>query len=126
MQIEIMKVNSIYLESDSKFSQYLTEWANTDGISIVDYDHKAEDLPEGLLLINANQDIDKDHHAIHTLFSKKHIPTQKIDVNGTLQVAVSNVDMWLNNFKCKNILILGSDSLLTNDNLNRFFNRISK
>ena len=121
-----MKVNLIHLESNSKFSKYISEWANTGGISIVDYDHKAEDLPEGLLLINANQDIDKDHEAIHALYSKKHIPTQKIDVNGTLQVAVSSVDMWLNNFKCKNILILGSESLLKNENLDRFFNRISK
>ena len=121
-----MKVNSIYVESDSKFSKYISEWAVSGGIEIVDYDHKSEELPEGLLLINANQDVDKDHDTIHTLFSKKHIPTQRIDVNGTLQVAVSNVDMWLNNFKCKNILILGSDSLLANENLNRFFKRISK
>lgn len=121
-----MNLNSIYLESESKFSSYVTEWANSVGVSVVEYDQKAEDLPEGLLLINANQDIEKDHHDIHTLFDKKHIPTQKIDVNGTLQVAVSNFDMWLNNYKCKNVLVLGSETLMKNDNLDRFFSRISK
>lgn len=121
-----MKVNSIYLESDSIFSKYITDWAKTAGVAVVDYDHKAEELPEGLLLINANQDIEKDHVEIYDLFDKKHIPTQKIDVNGTLQVAVSNLEMWLNNFKCKQILILGSETLIKNDNLDRFFNRISK
>lgn len=122
----IMKVNSIYLESNSTFSNYITDWANTAGVTVIEYDHKSEELPEGLLLINANQDIERDHVEIYDLFDKKHIPTQKIDVNGTLQVAVSNLEMWLNNFKCKHILILGSESLIKNDNLDRFFNRISK
>jgi len=121
-----MNLNSIYLESESKFSKYITDWANRVGVNIVDYDQKAEELPEGLLLINANQDIEKNHHDIHNMFDKKHIPTQKIDVNGTLQVAVSNMDMWISNYKCKNILILGSDSLMKNDNLDRFFARITK
>lgn len=121
-----MKVNSIFVESHSKFSKYISEWAASGSIDILNYDHKSDELPDGLLLINANQDIDKDHILIHTMFSKKHIPTQRIDVNGTLQVAVSNVDMWLNNFKCKNILVIGSDSLLVNENLDRFFARISK
>ena len=121
-----MNVNSIYLDPESSFSKYISEWAANMGISIVDYDHKSEVIPEGILLINANQDIDKDHVEIYDLYDKKHIPTQKIDVNGTLQVAVSNLNMWLNNFKCKNILILGSESLVKNENLDRFFSRISK
>jgi hypothetical protein len=104
----------------------MSDWAAANGIEIVEYDQKSEEYPEGLLLINANQDIDKDHHDIHTFFDKKHIPTQKIDVNGTLQVAVSNMEMWLNNFKCKNILVLGSETLMDNENLERFFSRISK
>lgn len=121
-----MNLNSIYLQSESEFSKYIADWAQANNVNTSDYDQKSEELPEGLLLINANQDIERDHHDIHTLFDKKHIPTQKIDVNGTLQVAVSNMEMWLNNFKCKNILILGSDSLMKNDNLGRFFDRISK
>jgi hypothetical protein len=107
-----MNLNSIYIKADSDFSKFLNEWALNNDVEILNYDQKSSDFPEGLLLINANQDIDRDHLDIHTLFDKKHIPTQKIDVNGTLQVAVSNMEIWLNNFKCKNILILGSDTLL--------------
>lgn len=121
-----MNLNSIYIKADSDFSKFLNEWALNNDVEILNYDQKSSDFPEGLLLINANQDIDRDHLDIHTFFDKKHIPTQKIDVNGTLQVAVSNMEIWLNNFKCKNILILGSDTLLKNENLNRFFTRISK
>ena len=83
-----------------------------------------EHSAEGLLLINENQDIEKEMYELHTLFDKKHLPTQKIDVNGTLQVAVSNFEMWLRNFKCSNILILGSEKLVKNENLERFLSRI--
>lgn len=120
-----MLVETIYLKSDSVFSKQITEWASPLGIHVEDYDVKMEEhTAEGLLLINENQDIEKEMYEIHTLFDKKHLPTQKIDVNGTLQVAVSNFEMWLRNFKCKNILILGSEKLVKNENLERFLARI--
>jgi hypothetical protein len=119
-----MNLNSIYLKPESKFSKYVLDWASTMGIETVDYDAKSEEFPEGLLLINANQDIEKEADELHVLFDKKHIPTQKIDLNGTLQVAVKNLEMWLNNYKCKNVLILGADDLVANENLDRFFSRI--
>ncbi|MDX2360449.1 MAG: hypothetical protein QNK23_06560 [Crocinitomicaceae bacterium] len=120
-----MNLQSIYIKPDSQFSTYLTEWAEKMGVEVNEYDLKIEEQSaEGLLLINANQDIDKDIYDLHTLFDKKHIPTQKIDINGTMQVAVSNFEMWLRNYKCKNILILGSDDLIKNENLDRFFNKI--
>jgi len=96
------------------------------GIDTAEYDQKSDNQPEGMLLINENQNIEKEVDELHTLFDKKHIPTQKIDINGTLQVAVSNLEMWLNNFKCKNVLILGADNLVKNDNLDRFFSRIKQ
>ena len=99
-----MLVETIYLKRDSLFSTQIAEWASSLGIQVEDYDVKMEEhSAEGLLLINENQDIEKEMYELHTLFDKKHLPTQKIDVNGTLQVAVSNFEMWLRNFKCSNI-----------------------
>lgn len=123
-----MKIDKIYITSNSKFSTYVAEWADQAGIITEEYDIKDPKELEniGLLLINANQDSEKELVDFYNLFDKKHIPVQKIDVNGTLQVAVSNFELWLNNFKCKNVLILGSDSLVKNDNLVRFFERIKK
>jgi len=120
-----MLVETIYLKRDTLFSSQIAEWAASLGIQVEDYDVKMEEhLAEGLLLINENQDIEKEMYELHTLFDKKHLPTQKIDVNGTLQVAVSNFEMWLRNFKCSNILILGSEKLVKNENLERFLSRI--
>lgn len=123
-----MKIDKIYIAPNSKFSTYIAEWADQVGIITEEYDLKEpkELDTTGLLLINANQDTEKELIDLYKFFDKKHIPVQKIDVNGTLQVAVSNFELWLNNFKCKNVLILGSESLVNNDNLVRFFERIKK
>ena len=120
-----MKLELIYLKPYSTFSLHIAEWAKNRGIDTMDYDFKAEEqIADGLLLINENQTIEKEMEEIHELFDLKHIPTQKIDVNGTLQVALSNYQMWQSNYKCKSILILGSDSLVANENLDRFLLKI--
>lgn len=119
-----MSLEIIYLKSDSSFSTRISEWASHIGIQTELYDFKSEDISaDGLLLINANQDIEKDIEEIHAFFDVKHFPTQKVDINGTLQVAASNFQLWLTKFKCKSILILGSDKLVENENLERFLER---
>ena len=122
-----MRLKTIYLKVDSPFSSVLGEWAEKQGIETVDYDLRStEFVPDGLLLINQNQDIEREMDELHSDFDRKHLPTQKIDINGPLQVAVSNFEMWLSNFKCKNILVLGSENLVENKNLDRFLRRIQK
>lgn len=121
-----MNLEVIYLKPNTEFSSYVTAWAAEFGIPTEDYDLKSEEYPDGLVVVNANQDIEKETHELRTAYDKKHIPTQKIDINGTLQVALNGFEMWLNNFKCSNVLMLGSDDLLKNDNLDRFFHSIKK
>lgn len=120
-----MNFHKIYIKEEGTFSAYISEWASKLNIPCEVYDLKMDEhFADGLLLINANQDIDREVDELHSLFDVKHIPTQKIDVNGTLQVAVSSLDLWLKSNKCKNVLVLGSDKLVENENLNRFFNRL--
>ena len=122
-----MKIKTIYLKPGSLFSNHISEWASSLGINIVEHEFKIGDQEaDGLLLINENQDIEKEINVIYSFFDEKHLPTQKIDINGTLQVAMSNIDLWLKNFKCKNIFIIGSDNLMKNDNLDRFLNRVNE
>lgn len=120
-----MELDIIFTRPESAFAKRINEWASQMGIATEEYDVKSEDLPEGMLLINANQDFGRDDMDLHTEFDKKHIPTQKIDVNGTLQVAISNFELWLRTYKCRRVLVLGDDELLKNDNLDRFLNKIS-
>jgi hypothetical protein len=47
-------------------------------------------------------------------------PTLNIDINGTIMVAVSNLDLWVERNRCKKIMMIGSNDLLKNPNLERF------
>lgn len=120
-----MNLDVVYLKPESALSNVLAEWANAAGLAVDNYDIRMDEhTADGLLLITENQDLDRELDDLHTLFDTKHLPTQKIDINGTLQVAVSNFNMWLRNNKCKNVLILGSEKLIQNENLQRFLERI--
>ena len=116
---------TIFLRKDTEFSKYVENWAHSCGLSVQEYSPEFDELSSiGLVLVNQNQDISRENYELHELFDKKHIPTQKIDINGTLQVAVSSYNMWLRNYKCKNILFIGADDLVQNENLDRFLSRI--
>lgn len=121
-----MILETIYLKDGGQFSEYLTEWAETKGIETVSYEFKpGEDQePQGLLLVNENQDIRRDIGEVYAVFDRKHIPTQKIDINGTLQVAINSFRMWADKNKCKRVLVLGDDDLVKNENLERFFSNL--
>lgn len=121
-----MKVDKLFIGEQSPFSTYIKEWAEKSGLEVDSFAFEPNEdlLPDGLLLINQNQDIRKDIDEIHSYFDRRHIPTQKIDINGTLQVAINSFNMWMNANKCKQVLVLGSDELVKNDNLNRFLEKI--
>ncbi len=121
-----MRLETVYLRTDSPFTKHIREWASSNGLNVENYEVKGDDeIADGLLVINENQDLRKDIHEIHDAFDKRHIPTQKIDINGTLQVAVNSFRMWLENNKCKSVLVMGGDELVKNENLDRFLNSIS-
>ncbi|MFK7787780.1 MAG: hypothetical protein AB8B56_21845 [Crocinitomicaceae bacterium] len=121
-----MTLETIYLKDGGQFSEYLTEWAEVKGVETVAYEFKpGEDQePQGLILVNENQDIRRDIGEIYAAFDRKHIPIQKIDINGTLQVAINSFRIWLDKNKCKRVLIIGDDDLVKNENLERFFSNL--
>lgn len=121
-----MKLEKLYLRDDSRFSVAIRDWAESKGVYTEEYEYRPTDdqNADGLLLINENQDIRKDMNEIHAHFDRRHIPTQKIDINGTLQVAINNYKMWRNSNKCSEILVLGADELVDNENLQRFLNNL--
>ncbi len=121
-----MKIETFYIKPQTAFSAYVKNWAEEVGVPVEDYELKMVDdqIADGLLLVNENQDIPKDLYEFHSYFDHRHIPTQKIDLNGTLQVALSSFEMWLSTNKCRRVLILGADNLVNNDNLERFFSKV--
>jgi hypothetical protein len=118
-----MKLDKIFLKDNSRFSSYLTSWVNELNIEVLEFSSKNEDSEEGidgLVIFTENQEVDKEILDIRSIFDKNQKPVHKIDINGTLMVGVSNLELWIERNGCKKVLFLGSDVMLENPNLERY------
>ena len=88
------------------------------------YDAHIE-LFDSLLIVSENQSISKENWNLKSLFDKNQKPTYRIDINGTLNVAIANLELWLESNKSKNLLIVGKDEIVKNKNLDRFLEKLS-
>lgn len=120
-----MSLRTMYLRADNNLSSFINEWASYAGIVVEFYDERREQNEiDGLVVLTNNQDPVRADQELQDSFDKRHIPTRKIDLNGTLQVAVSGFNLWVKNNKCEKILFIGSEDLVKNENLTRFFDRL--
>lgn len=118
-----MKVEKIYIKPSLTFSTKMMDWASQNNLESTEISLDSDDFHElidGLVIFNQNQDVDRDLLEIRKIVDDKQKPVQRIDINGTLMVGVSNFSLWLERNGCKNILVLGSDSLCDNPNLDRY------
>ena len=122
-----MKIDKIFLQTHTKFAKALADWAQDMNVEIVDFHERnieEVDQMDGLLIFNENQTIEREAAELRDVFDLKQRPIQKIDINGTLVVGISNFTFWLERNNCKKILVVGSDHLLENPNLDRFLSNI--
>jgi hypothetical protein len=122
-----MKLTKILLRTNSKFSVVLNNWASENNYEVEDFDDKAENPTEGvdgLVIFTQNQTIEKEIAEFRDLFDHKQKPVHKIDINGTLMVGISNLDLWVERNKCKKVLFIGADNLLENMNLVRYMDHL--
>ena len=122
-----MKIDKFFLQTQTKFAKSLAIWAQELDVEVVDFhDVNLEqiDQVDGLLIFTENQTIEREASELRDLFDLKQRPIQKIDINGTLVVGISNFTFWLERNNCKKILVVGSDHLLENPNLERFLSNI--
>lgn len=122
-----MKIDKIILRKNGSFSNMLLTWAQEKNFQVEELSEDSENPSEGidgLVIFNTNQEIDREISEIRSAFDGKQKPVHNIDINGTLMVGVSNLDLWIERNRCKKILIVGSDALVTNPNLERYLTNI--
>lgn len=122
-----MKVDKIYVKGGSKFSDLVSKWAEDKSNEVIIVSDKFNELFEemdSLLIFNENQNIGKEILDIKAFFDKQQKASHKIDINGTLMVGLSNLDLWIERTKAKRMYIVGIDELLQNPNLERYITAI--
>lgn len=117
-----MKLKKIYTKPGSLFGSLIAEWAAMNQLEVEELplEDGFDEVVDGLVIFNQNSDVEKDLLDIRKVFDDTLKPVQRIDINGTLMVGVSNFSLWLERNGCKNVLFLGADKLKDNDNLSRY------
>jgi hypothetical protein len=122
-----MKVDRIYVKGGSKFSDLVSKWAEDKSNEIIIVSDKFNELFEemdSLLIFNENQNIGKEILDIKAFFDKQQKASHKIDINGTLMVGLSNLELWIERTKAKRMYIVGTEELLQNPNFERYITAI--
>ncbi|MFN5506184.1 MAG: hypothetical protein ACK48O_05540 [Flavobacteriia bacterium] len=122
-----MKVSSISLFASTKFSSKIQNWAAKVAGEVHLISDKTDDFfdhTDSLLIFNQNQDLNQDILEIKARCDKQQKPVHKIDINGTLQVGITNFDLWLDSTKAKNLLVIASEELADNPNLERYLDAL--
>ncbi len=121
-----MKVERVYVKPGAELSNRLMSWASINNLESneISLEENFDELIDGLVIFNQNQDVDRDLLEIRKVFDDRQKPVQRIDINGTLMVGVSNFSLWLERNGCRNILMVGSDQLCENPNLDRYLEHL--
>jgi len=122
-----MKVSSISLLISNKFSSKVQSWAALMAIEVHAVNDKTADFFEStdsLLIFNQNQELSPEILELKARYDKQQKPVHKIDINGTLQVGITNLALWLDSTKSKNMFVIGAEELADNLNLERYLDAI--
>ena len=122
-----MKVTSISLLAPNKFSSKVQSWAANMAAEVHSVTDKTADFFEStdsLLIFNQNQELSPEIIELKARYDKQQKPVHKIDINGTLQVGITNFALWLDSTKSKNLLVIGAEELADNPNLERYLDAV--
>jgi len=116
----------LFIEQNS-FSEFVQKWCEENGVEtgIIDSKTNYLDASNGIVLFHENHNFSKEAEDLLNLFDKNNQPIHKVDINGTLVATSSNFLNWLERNKIERLLVIGGNNLTDNDNLIRFFAKIS-
>ena len=123
-----MKLRNIYLKAGTPFSKSMYDWSVENANNVNELKERFDvnfELFDSLLIVSENQSISKENWNLKSLFDKNHKPSYRIDINGTLNSAIANIELWLESNKSKDLLIVGKDEIVKNKNLDRFLEKLN-
>lgn len=108
-----MQKLTIFLEEKSAFTTTIESTLIEKGFTVELIDPiMDDDIPvDAVVLFHDNHNLDKRIVEIRDHYEKHQIAIHKIDLSGTLNVALSHLSLFLERIKSKKVLFVGSPSL---------------
>lgn len=108
-----MHIQTIYVEEKTAFAASISQWMVEKGFNVVAFEENNESVEpiDAVVLFHENHNFDKRVADLRDHFDKFQIAAHKIDMSGTMNVALSHLSLFFERTKCKHVLFIGSESL---------------
>lgn len=122
-----MAIKKICIKEKSKFGERIEKWAQEKNFefSIMEKEDKNHENIDSLVIFHEDHNLEPSGVELRDVFEKKLKPIHKIDVNGTKQVSISHFGLWVERNSCQNLLLVGTDDLLTNVNFETLLDKMA-
>lgn len=106
-------IQTIYTVEKSAFADAVNSWLEGLGFNVLSFNDESEliEKMDALVIFHENHNFDKRVMELRDLFEVHQLPIHKVDLTGTMNVALSHLSLFFDRTKCKHVLFLGSDSL---------------
>ncbi len=112
--------STIYLQEKTAFAASIRPSLTDRGLVTAPFDDSQIEYIDGVVLFHDNHNFDKSVAELRDLFENRQVGMHKIDLSGTMNVALSHLSLFFDRTKCKKVLFLGSESLKDHPKLEIF------
>ena len=106
-------IKTIYTPEKSAFAADIRNWLTERGFTVETFEETPDkiEIIDAVVIFHENHNFDRPVAELRDLFEKRQTAMHKIDMSGTMNVAISHLSLFFERTQCKNVLFLGSESL---------------
>jgi hypothetical protein len=115
-------IKTIYTPEKSAFATNIRSWLTDRGFNVEAFDESIDQVEaiDAVVIFHENHNFDRPVADLRDLFDKRQVAMHKIDMSGTMNVAISHLSLFLERTQCKHVLFLGSEGLKDNPKMELF------
>lgn len=106
-------IQTIYTEDKSPFADSVNPWLEGLGFQVLPFQENEEltEKIDAVVIFHDNHNFDKRAAELRDLFEIHQAPIHKIDLSGTMNVALSHLSLFFDRTKCKDVLFIGCEGV---------------
>lgn len=106
-------IQTIYTEEKTAFAASINPWLEAKGFLVEPFEENEEtkEKIDAVVIFHDNHNFDKRTSELRDLFELLQAPIHKIDLSGTMNVALSHLGLFFDRTKCKHVLFIASEAM---------------
>lgn len=123
-----MPLKKIVLRNRDAFEQIVEDWSKQMKIEVEVFDGKESllDTVDSVVVLHEDFNISKENKDLRELLERNNKISHQVDINATMNAAVSSLRFWLENNKPKSVLFVGEEKLTKSSRLALYLQKLGE